>query len=189
MVGRRSDNFVVEVGAGTGAITAALLRHCVSPDRLVAIERSPAMAKLLQQRFSGVRVIEGDACHLHDTLERQAGIDTHRITHIVSSLPLRSLPADQVERISKEFFKLLSHGSRLVQYTYNLRQGSVEMFSDLHRHDTSVVWLNVPPARVEVFAASGAPSAGTHGVFNGRHAASKFSLPPGAKAANASPRH
>ncbi|HAM72117.1 MAG TPA: hypothetical protein DCM86_10785 [Verrucomicrobiales bacterium] len=185
MVGRRPETYVLEIGAGTGAITSALLRHCVPPERLVAIERSPSLVKLLRQRFAGVNIIEGDACDLHRTLERAGGLDLKRITHVVSSLPLRSLPPAQVEQISKEFFKLLAHGSHLVQYTYNLRNGSGEVFADLHRHASSVVWLNLPPARVEVFAASRAP--GGHGVFNGRHS-SKFALRPNTTAANATHR-
>ena len=80
-----------DLGAGTGAIIAAILRHCVPPERLIAIERSPALAKLLRQRFPRVNVIEGDACELHATLERVGGIDPRRITHLVSSLPDRTV--------------------------------------------------------------------------------------------------
>ena len=36
MVGKSPHHFVLEIGAGTGAITAALLRDCVPPQRLIA---------------------------------------------------------------------------------------------------------------------------------------------------------
>ncbi len=189
MVGSHKDHFVVEIGAGTGAITAALLRHCVAPQRLIAIERSPALVKVLRQRFSGVRIIEGDACDLTGILERSAGIDLRRVTHLVSSLPLRSLPPEHVSKITGEFCRLVSQGSRLVQYTYDLRKGSGEVFSEFSRHDSSVVWLNLPPARVEVFAASPAKATSSKKVFSQKNHSGKFSIGGGAKPVNASPRH
>lgn len=184
MVGRRKDNFVLEIGAGTGSITAALLRHCVDPHQLIAVERSAPLVSLLRQRFSAVRIIEGDACELTATLERLGDIDLRRITHVVSSLPLRSLPPEQVHKISMEFQRLMAHGSHLVQYTYNLRHGSTTLFTQMRRRATSVVWLNLPPARVEMFSAAGS----TQPHHNGRHSP-KFTLGGAAKPVNASPRH
>ena len=190
MVGRTRDNYILEIGAGTGAITAALLRDCVPPERLIAVERSPSMVNLLRQRFGQVRIIEGDACDLVDTLKRHGDIDLRSITHVVSSLPLRSLPADQVTKITSQFLRILSHGSHLVQYTYNLRHGSGSVFGQFRRRSSSVVWLNLPPARVELFSASGAAQdAEQRGSFEHVASESPFRIAPSAKQANASPRH
>lgn len=184
LVGARKDNFVLEIGAGTGSITAALLRHCVAPEQLIAVERSAPLVGLLRQRFASVRIIEGDACELTATLERLGDIDLRRITHVVSSLPLRSLPPEQVDKISREFQQLLAHGSRLVQYTYNLRHGSTTLFTQLRRRATSVVWLNLPPARVEMFSAASSPLSQYR-----KRSSPQFSLGAGTKPVNASPRH
>ena len=43
---------VVELGGGTGVITAALLARGVAPERLVVVEQSPALAAHLRQRFA-----------------------------------------------------------------------------------------------------------------------------------------
>jgi phosphatidylethanolamine/phosphatidyl-N-methylethanolamine N-methyltransferase len=60
---------IVELGPGTGPVTQALLRRGVSPSRLVLVEYEPKFCKLLERRFPGVRVIEGDAYRLGRTLE------------------------------------------------------------------------------------------------------------------------
>lgn len=56
-----ADGFVLEVGAGTGELTAELLqRH----GAVVAIELEPRLVRYLRRRFAGhgrLRVIEGDA--------------------------------------------------------------------------------------------------------------------------------
>ena len=39
---------VVELGAGTGAITDALLRHGIQPQALLAVEMNPVLHRLLQ---------------------------------------------------------------------------------------------------------------------------------------------
>ncbi|MDZ7737404.1 MAG: methyltransferase domain-containing protein [Gammaproteobacteria bacterium] len=59
---------MVELGAGTGAITRALLSRIDNPERLVCIERSPVLVDLLQKRFPTIRVIEGDARQLDSLL-------------------------------------------------------------------------------------------------------------------------
>ncbi|MBI3868597.1 MAG: methyltransferase domain-containing protein [Verrucomicrobia bacterium] len=191
MVGKSPDHYVLEIGAGTGAITAALLRDCVPAHRLIAVERSPSMVQLLRQRFDGVRVVEADACELTAALSAIKGVDPRRITHIVSSLPLRSLLPEQVEKITREFCKLMAYGPQLVQYTYNLRQGSGEVLANFRRSVSSLVWLNLPPARVEVFCAAPAPALSQRSSPKPRRpsSATPFLLASGAKAVNASPRH
>lgn len=53
---------VVDIGAGTGALTAPLVR---AGARVVAVERHPGRARLLRQRFgAAVVVVEADASEL-----------------------------------------------------------------------------------------------------------------------------
>ena len=52
---------VIELGAGTGVVTQALLNRGIAAERLLVIESTPAFVKILRQRFPNVRVIEGDA--------------------------------------------------------------------------------------------------------------------------------
>ena len=57
-VNLRSSGYVLELGGGTGAVTRALLKHGVSPEKLIVIERSNAMVRHLRQKFPQVRVIQ-----------------------------------------------------------------------------------------------------------------------------------
>ena len=52
------DGLVVELGAGTGAVTRAL-RACVAPERLLVLERLPAFCRVLRNRFPELTVIRG----------------------------------------------------------------------------------------------------------------------------------
>ena len=62
--GRPSPGPVVELGPGTGPVTQALLQRGLAPERLILVEYDPAFCRLLERRFPGVRVIQGDAYDL-----------------------------------------------------------------------------------------------------------------------------
>src|ERR1700760_2360757 len=62
------DSTVLEVGAGTGSITEALLERGLRPERLFIIERDPLLVAYLRHRFPGVRVRCGDALHASSIL-------------------------------------------------------------------------------------------------------------------------
>src|SRR4051812_19294517 len=55
---------VVELGAGTGVFTRALLERGVAREKLVLVEFDEHFAKHLKQAFPGVEVIQGDAREL-----------------------------------------------------------------------------------------------------------------------------
>jgi len=52
---------VVELGAGTGVVTEALLARGISAERLLVIEYGAYFVDLLRKRFAEVTVIQGDA--------------------------------------------------------------------------------------------------------------------------------
>jgi phosphatidylethanolamine/phosphatidyl-N-methylethanolamine N-methyltransferase len=65
---RGPDEIVVELGAGTGVISRALLDGGMPPERLFVVEIVPSMAAHLRRILPGVQVIEGDARVLADLL-------------------------------------------------------------------------------------------------------------------------
>src|ERR1017187_8606637 len=94
-LGRRMANFlpcspkgyVVELGAGTGAITAALLKRGIPADRILPIERSETMVKLLKRRFPSLNIALGDATELRSLLKTWLPKDALEISYVVSSRP------------------------------------------------------------------------------------------------------
>jgi len=142
------EGLVVELGGGTGAVTAALLKRGIPAWKLVVIERSPTLAHHLRQRFPQLRIIQGDAAQLEHLLghDRSRGVGS-----IVSSLPLRSLHPTVTRAISCQFETLLEPGGLLIQYTYDLRGTQPRLLPRFRRLSSRIVWGNLPPARVEVF--------------------------------------
>lgn len=137
---------VVELGAGTGAVTRALLDQGIAPERLIAVECSPSFVRHLRARFPGLAVIHGSAAALADLLTSIGPVDA-----IVSSLPLRSMPNADVTTIVGQWRHLLAADGVAIQYTYDLSD-----FGRLAAHGFAVraneiVWANLPPARVLAF--------------------------------------
>src|ERR1019366_9524117 len=84
---RNPESFVLELGPGTGAVTAALLKRGLREDRLVAVENNPTLTKLLRKRFPQAQIITGDAWHM-DTLLRDLRVPVESVGAVISSLPL-----------------------------------------------------------------------------------------------------
>ena len=142
---------VVELGAGTGEVTKALLAAGIGSERLVLVERDPEFATFLRRHFAGPRIVEGDAARLPNLL---ADHDLAPVAAVVSSLPLLSLPSEVVNGIVAGVFDALPRGGALVQFTYGptppipraLRQ-RLRLAGVPGRR----IWRNVPPAVVWTF--------------------------------------
>ena len=66
LVERKPDEVVVELGAGTGVVSRALLAAGVPAEKLVVVEIVPEMAEHLRDSLPGVQVVCGDAFALPD---------------------------------------------------------------------------------------------------------------------------
>lgn len=137
---------IVELGAGTGAITDLLLQQSYAK-HVVAIESSTKLARHLQRRFPYLIVHQGDA------QEARKLLHTHNqpVHAIMSGLPLRSLPKLMVHRIIKEIEALLPSGGLFIQYTYSLWGKLPVLSSKLNLIICNRAWCNLPPARIMVF--------------------------------------
>ncbi|CAM5784063.1 methyltransferase domain-containing protein [Castellaniella caeni] len=140
------DGLVVELGAGTGSVTQALLDRGINPQRLWVVERSAAFVQHLRHRFPMLTVVGGDAAELDLLLPANRRVDT-----IVSSLPLRSLPIDTVAAILGKCRQCLMADSQLVQFTYALWSHDAALFQGFTEAGSHYAWANLPPARVRVF--------------------------------------
>jgi phosphatidylethanolamine/phosphatidyl-N-methylethanolamine N-methyltransferase len=145
------DGHVIELGAGTGHVTKALLAAGIPAGRLALVERDPELAAFLRRHFVGPRILEGDAARLPRLL---AANGVERIAAVVSSLPLLSLPAEVVNGIVHGVFEALPRGAALVQFTYGpstpVPRGLRERLR-LQAVSGPRIWRNVPPAVVWTF--------------------------------------
>jgi phospholipid N-methyltransferase len=88
-VNGRSGSSIVEIGAGSGKVTDALLRHSHGRARIRAIEANQHLAERLRQRLPAIDVVSG---RFEEATERIfAGM--HQAI-VVSSVPLFSLHDD-----------------------------------------------------------------------------------------------
>jgi phosphatidylethanolamine/phosphatidyl-N-methylethanolamine N-methyltransferase len=137
---------VVELGAGSGAVTEALLARGIAPERLIAIEYSDYFARLLAKRFPRVRVIRGDAFQF----EKYLPIG-EPIAAIVSSVPLLNFPPRSRRALIERALVLQGVGGRFIQLSYGWRPPIVSAFGVPPAKD--IVWRNFPPAHIWSFRA------------------------------------
>lgn len=136
---------VVELGPGTGAVTAALLRRGVAPERLIAVEFNPVFAEHLRRRFPGIKVVEGDAYALETLLARHGG---GAVAAVVSSLPLFTRPPMTRLNLLVQAMSVMPAGHPFIQFSYALVP---PVRADVRRWTLEVsdwVLFNLPPARV-----------------------------------------
>lgn len=138
---------VLELGPGTGVITAALLERGVAADRLTAIEYDPQFAAALAARFPGVHVVQGDAFDLGRTLN---GRDREPFAAIISGLPLLNFPMTSRRALIDGALARLAPGAPLVQFSYGMHApvAPPEGYCVIR---AGLVWANLPPARVWVY--------------------------------------
>lgn len=141
---------VLELGAGTGAVTRMLLKQGLAAERLLAVEKSPKLAAMLRKQFPLVRVVEGDAFDLGRLVARHDP-DPEPYALVISSLPLLNFPHHEGMELAALIRDVLRPGGLLVQYSYNLMKGREERLYCFRRVASEIVLVNVPPAKVTVY--------------------------------------
>jgi phospholipid N-methyltransferase len=141
---------VVELGAGTGTLTQALLERGVHPKDLYLVENNDAFASILGMRFPGATIVHADAQTLNERLEPLAGT----IDFVISGLPIVWFDKDKKTRILDATFTLLKRGGALQQFTYLGKPPvSKRMMADLQLKARllGMTVANFPPAFVYRF--------------------------------------
>ena len=150
---------VIELGPGTGPVTEALIAHGVAEERLVLVEYDAAFCRLLARRFPLARIIQGDAYNLAVTLH---GVLFAPAAAIVSSLPLLTKPELQRAALLEAALDLAQPDAPFIQFTYGAAPPIPRKLSNAafayHAQGSPPVWLNLPPARVWVYARGEAAS-------------------------------
>ena len=142
------DGKVIELGPGTGAVTAALVEQGIDPERLVLIEFNPSFCRLLRARYPEATVVQGDAY----AIRRFAGSLIRRpAAAVVSSLPLFTKPLKFRLRLVSDAFGLMHPGAPFIQFTYAVVPPIPKELEGATTECSERIWLNLPPARVWVY--------------------------------------
>jgi phospholipid N-methyltransferase len=134
---------IVELGAGTGPITAELLRQAPATCRCVIVEREPDFCARLRERFPGADIVEADACDL-DRLLAERGIE--KVDHVLCGLPLPSFPAEARDQVLQSVKRHLAEDGTFRQLTHMpwVYQRLYRRYFDEVRF--RLVFRNLPPA-------------------------------------------
>ncbi|GIF64057.1 hypothetical protein Ais01nite_20920 [Asanoa ishikariensis] len=151
IVPRTHVSTVVELGAGTGAVSDAIGRRLLPGSRHLAIEIDPRLAERLSARRPDLEVVVADAADLRAVL-RERGVD--RVDAVVSGLPWSLFPAAAQQRIMTAVAQVLAPGAGFATFAYlhalplagarGLRRLLHGTFDEVIA--SASVWRNLPPA-------------------------------------------
>jgi phosphatidylethanolamine/phosphatidyl-N-methylethanolamine N-methyltransferase len=143
-----SDGPIIELGPGTGPVTAALVEHGINPARLVLVEFNSDFCRLLRKRYPEAMVVQGDAYRLRHLIDGKLGSPA---AAIVSSLPLLTKPLRTRLRLMADAVGLMQANAPFVQFTYGVVPPIPKTLAGISATASNLVWLNLPPARVWVY--------------------------------------
>ena len=143
-VRRNPDEWVLELGAGTGVVSRALLESNIPPERLSVVEIVPDMARHLAETLPGVEIINGDARALPDLIPR----NRHgRIGTIICGIPLVLLPLAEQRRFIQAM-NGVAPGRGFLHYSYCATSPLPAQKHALTARREAWTPLNIPPASV-----------------------------------------
>lgn len=138
---------VVELGAGNGVMTKAILKQMRPDARLLCFEINPEFCRILRAiNDPRLVLIEDSAAHL---LSYMSAHGIAEIDCVVSAIPFMALPKELSYEIVGEAHKSLKNKGLFVQFHYSttLQKMYKSIFGNIR---TQFVPLNIPPAFVMV---------------------------------------
>ena len=142
---------VLELGAGTGSLTAGLLEAGCTLDRLVALEFQPHLIDSLHARFPGIRTIAGDATQLENHLRQR---DIGRLAAVVSSLPIKWFSVEAQRAVVQPCLERLGNDGCLLQITNAFVSPISCEAVGVRGYQVARVWRNVPPVQIWAYYAT-----------------------------------
>lgn len=142
---------VVELGPGTGSVSAMIAGRLPAGSRHLAVELDPSMAAFLRRTRPGLEVVDGDAKELTALLAARAA---HRVDAVISGLPWSLFDeGGQREILGQVGAAIGAEGAfTTFAYTHTLAMRGARSFRRLlgDRFDevliSRTVWRNLPPA-------------------------------------------
>jgi phosphatidylethanolamine/phosphatidyl-N-methylethanolamine N-methyltransferase len=141
----RPGQQLIELGAGTGAITRGLVESRLPLDAITVVELDDSLCAYLRARFPGIRVIHGDATRLGESLGPDAA---GRVGTVISGLPMVNMPLEFQRAIIEQSFALLGPGGCILQYSYSPIRPVPARKLGIKAELLNYVVRNMPPATV-----------------------------------------
>lgn len=145
---------VVELGAGTGVFTRALLAHGIAEKDLLVVELNDELHALLHEQFPRAHVVHGNAMDLAVIARRAGFVADEAPDAAISGLGFLAMPREVQKGILEAVFAVLAPGRPLIQFTYGPaspipRELLAELGLSVRR--AGIAPLNLPPAFVFVY--------------------------------------
>lgn len=106
---------IVELGPGTGALTAPVVEKLGPDHEFLAVDIDPAFCERIHKRWPGIRCVCGSAERL-DAIVHDCHM--HPVDHILSGLPFVSLPGAVTQQILRAISKVLRPGGTFTTFQY-----------------------------------------------------------------------
>ena len=135
---------VVELGAGTGVVSRALIESGLPAEQLYVIEIVPDMAAHLRRVLPGAQVIEGDARRLPQLIPPELH---GRIGTVIVGIPLVLLPVAEQRRFI-DAIQAVAPGAGFILYSYCVTSPLPWKKHGLTPRREAWTPLNFPPASV-----------------------------------------
>jgi phospholipid N-methyltransferase len=157
---------ILEVGAGTGAVTKEIVRHVAPGDRLHVVELNDRFVEVLRRRFDsepGFREVAAQTEIIHAPVQELETAEPYDF--IVCGVPFNNFSTELVKSIFRHMMELLGPGGTLSFFEYLwirrfkmlvatpeerrrvARVGCVlKKYLEWYECDRDTVYVNVPPA-------------------------------------------
>jgi len=146
-----SENIVLELGVGTGALTKHLRRVIPSRDSYLGIELDHDLVRSLNRRYPDMNIVCGNATEAYK-IHAESGLG--KVRYLACCLPFVSLPKEVGDEILAEITKFMDEGCELRMFQYahgyylpparKLREFLRRRYGKSER--SQLVLKNLPPA-------------------------------------------
>ncbi len=136
---------ILELGAGTGAVTEYIVERLRPHNRFIAVENDTDFVEILRRRFPTQTVLQADATRLAEPL---ANFGVHRVKYVVSCLPTPAFSKRGIVRLVKWAERSLDPEGVFLQLTVVpllYRRFYKRLFEQVNFR---MVWRNIPPGGV-----------------------------------------
>lgn len=145
VINPRSGMPVLELGAGMGVITKAILERGIEPSQLVSVEYSSDFYDALTRRFAGVDFRLGNAFQLDEVLDDRSA---EQFDCVVSAVPMLSFPMERRVALLEDLLARVPPGRPVIQITYGPLSPVVKMPDRYVVSHYDFVVRNIPPAQL-----------------------------------------